>query len=377
VSGAKGRALVVALFLALAGGGGRPAAAAELTLPLLTRSWTLDFESSDRIRIEQDLVPLHAGMRVLPDLLVTLDAAYSSSRAREGDGPTVKLEGLRRPMVGAEWRSGDGGSVIKVASGIPLGDDPLSPDEETVARLLALPTLAFPERQIERGFTAGFGASREFRWNTTTASLGIGGTYRGSFIAVEGGDSYRPASEWAATAGIDLGRAEAPVQLRFDATYRMFGSDELRDSTILDEGDQIELLLETLLPGETWTGRIELRGIIKATNETPNSLPSSQAGVITWYSGDGMLARAGLARVLGTSSRVGAQVEFMRLSGSDQSIRNGVTWAAGPWFRLPVGTDLTLNGEAAYLDARLDAPSGGRVDGHGFHVGVGLSWFAE
>ena len=358
--------------LVLSGVATHPTASVQVSAPPLHRVWDLRVDGGDPIRVSQNLVPLRVRGKPHKNLTLMLDAAYSSSQLRETGQPTLKLEGFSSPSIGFEWRRPGGSLAILPAVSLPLGDPRLTPDEQNVARLLALPTLGFPVRQVERGLTAGLGLSREFRMGEgARTSIGLGGTYRGSYVAVEGGESYRPASELAATLGLDLGRTESSFQLRMDATYRIFGADQLRDSTILEEGDQVELHLLSLFPGDVWNAQLEVRGTIKAANRSPD--PSATAtNVFRWYSGDGLLIRAGTSREIGARSRLGLQAEFLHVAGSAQTIRNGSTYAAGPWARLGLGGGVAVGADAAYLKGRMDSPGGGRIDAHGLHLSVGL-----
>src|SRR5262245_41295744 len=176
------------------------------------RSWGVDLEGGGHATVSQFLAPGCCTFGLGPYATLTISDAAAASGLDPDAGNQSHLDGTSPLVSQLYWRLNDGHVLVQAGLTAPSGKRELSQDEFNVMHVIGLPVLGFPLRQYGRGgeYNAGLSYATPLG-GTAVGSVGAGFTIRGEYALRAGEPDYRPASEWAATAGLDAGaRAESP-----------------------------------------------------------------------------------------------------------------------------------------------------------------------
>jgi hypothetical protein len=207
-------------------------------------------------------------------------------------------------------------------------------------------------------------------------ALGGGGMARGTYHLLRSEGEFRPAPEWAATMGLDLGSSSMEDRFRptmdVDLTYRGFGTDELGGEAVFEEGSELELQAQSIAERGLYQWQALLRGVLKADNTV---LEPAGIGVssLKANSGDAVAVRVGMDRASGATWRLGVVAEHDRVSGSTSQGRNGQVTGIGPRLRVALSPSTSVETTGQYWWGTANRPEDGshrKLKG----VSLGLQW---
>ena len=212
------------------------------------------------------------------------------------------------------------------------------------------------------------------------ASLWAPGTSRGAATnSSEGDPDFQPGDEISFSFGLDAlgeradGGPSNPLALRLDATYRIFGTDQLDGDDLYEEGNQLEAQVLGTLQGRRWGGFALGRLVLKDDDTVLAS--AGEVGKVTQAPGTGFLARAGVDTRAGSSARIGAEFETQIFSGSDAPQTNGATFGFGPSLTWGWSNGAHLQLRALYLGGTIDGDdTRPEIDLRGWDIGMGFHW---
>lgn len=372
------RVLAAGLALVLSAAAAEAAApGAAVRVPFAYRSWTIESPDGSETTLSQFHVPVVSTVSFAPGLDLVLSTSYGSSSLESGDEESLDLNGAADVTAQLLYRLPGNRLMLEGGINLPAGKKELTAEELDVARSLAHPVLGFTLKQYGRGLDLSGGvAAATLLGPSVSAGAGAGVIIPGGYALLEGEEDYTPGTEIAVSAGIDVGSTESPQDpmLRLDGSYRMYGTDQLGDADIFEEGDQIEL--QAL--GRTGLGPLLLsswnRLVLKADNvvfeDAGDSIEETQEASGTTFAG-----QLGLDLPVGETAAVGLQGEWRVYDGSEGGRRDGTALGFGPSAMLGLGTQGWIRATALYLTGTLtgvdDLPDD---DLSGFAVTVGIFW---
>jgi hypothetical protein len=332
-------------------------AAGSSSLSVAYRSWTISSPAGDVV-VSQFVAPISATIQVRPNLdMVVTDAAASSNA--DGGGIESDLGGMTSLSGQVFLRVADDRVQLQLGVTAPSGKRGIDSTETSVMRLLGLPVLQFGLRHYGRGSEVNLGCTAAFpRSPTLVASLGVGYIARGEYELFRDAEDYKPASELAVNAGVDIGdpdpESRGPLW-RADVTMRFFGTDRLGGEDAFDEANRLEIGVRALTRGEgiQWNGslRVEINGT-NIHHSTSGLLDPIEAA-----SGDAYFFRGGASMPMSQAWRAGVRVEWNQVRGSDEFGNDGYSYALGPTLSRD-GRSLGFQVGATYLGGKLDGFSG-------------------
>lgn len=348
-------------------------------LPIGYRTWTVK-SAGEETTVSQLFAPASASLRLGETTDLVLATGGASSRLEPGGASSQSLSGWSDLTAQLFQRFGGERALVELGVNVPAGKKELSLDELAVLRALAHPVFGFRLKEYGEGFDVSGGAAAAVPLGERVhAGVGVGFVRHGEYRLLQDGDDYLPASELAFSAGIDVegeGGGDAPPAraVHLDATYRIFGDDELASEAIFEEGNQLELETYARSVGGAFGATALLRAVIKSDNT--RVLPSGETiQSIKASSGDAVTLRGGLDRALGSRWRAGLEGELIRFSGSESSIRDGSAWGVGPTVVGSLGGSGSVRLRALALGGSIDGASGEpQLDLSGFDVSAAIVW---
>lgn len=340
-------------------------------LPLSYRSWTIESDSAE-VTISQFHLPAVGSFRLGENVDFVLSTAYASSSLEPEGESSLSLASAAGVKAQLFVRLLRNRLMLQGGANLPTGGTALDLDELTVVQALSSPLLGFRLKHYGEGFNVGGGAALALPVGGS-ATFGLGGGFvrRGSYEFLDGDDDYQPGAEVSGSAGLDFQNGDVPI-VRFDATYRMFGEDELGDQPIFEEGDQIELQATASTPPSPFMARATVRSVMKEDN-TAISGAGEEIESTTLDAGRSVQLDGALSYGISEAARIGVAGEFLQFSGAADSSQDGQTFGVGPTFDLGLGSRARLGLEALWLSGQTDdvdeIPG---VDLSGFSVAFGL-----
>jgi hypothetical protein len=349
-----------------------------VSVPFGYQSW-LAKTGGTTTRVSQLYFPIVVTTGLGPHADLVLSTSLAGSGAEREGQPANSLDGASAFTAQVFLRLA--GDRLLVQAGIipPSGRWGLDAEEMAVSQAIGLPVLGFGLKQYGSGLQRGGAATIAFPFSpTANFTVGVGGIHRGKYRLQEGGGDYSPASEWALTSGLDLGTpdpggAGQPVHL--DATYRLFGEDEVDGARAFAEGDQVELQVEGRTGGAAMRSHGFARVVLKGENTVFSSVGATVSSLKA-SSGDGYFARLGFDRPLRSGLRGGADLEWNHVTGSDTFGRNGTAYGIGPALISPLGRGgATLELRGMFQWGVIEGTSGGPdSDLSGFSIFANFRW---
>jgi hypothetical protein len=358
--------------LALIASAGRASAQVSGSTGVVYRSWeTSGGTGREATTLSQTFVPIRAAYTFASGAELALISGGASSRIEAPGGETA-LDGMR--SVGARLFVPVAGSrgLVQLALTPASGKSKLTGDQLRVAQSVGLPLFGFGLRQYGSGTEIGGGATAYlFRTDERRVSVGVAMTTRGKFELARGEGQYQPASEWALTAGADLGTSDDGPPLRIDLAWRSFGTDELDGREVFAEGDQLESRIDGVrrIGPRVWRGW--MRATFKQENQAPgtSTLPDGYRA----RSGDGFAVGVSADWAWGERARPGLLLEHVRVGGSDELGRNGRVFGAGPVLGWAIDEHSSADLSATFYWGTLDGlPGGDDSNLTGFALALGL-----
>ena len=348
--------------------------AGSSSLSVMYRTWTVSSTSGD-VEVSQLVAPLSGSVQVRPNLdVIVTDAAGSSNASTAGN--ESDLGGMASLSGQAFLRVADDRIQLQLGVTAPSGKRSISSDEAAVLRLIGLPVLQFGLRHYGRGSEVNVGCTAAFpRSQSLVASLGVGYIVRGTYELFRDAEDYKPASEVALSAGVDIGDPDPEshgILWRADATMRFFGTDRLGGEDAFREADRLEIGVGGLTRGEgiQWNGA--LRAEIKGTNTHYST--SGILDPIEAASGDAYFFRGGGTLPVSRSWRAGVQAEWNQVTGSDEFGNDGHSYALGPVLSRD-GERIGVQVRATYLGGTLEGlPGNEDRDLSGFATDASVRW---
>jgi hypothetical protein len=364
----------VLVFLLLAALPAVSAASGGTSSSVMYRTWTITSPTGD-IVVSQVVLPIAARVQVRPNLDVTLSDAGASSNVDLQSGDS-DLSGATAFSGQAFFRLAEDRVQLQAGATVPSGNRGMNPEQTGVLRLIGLPLLNFGLRHYGRGSEFSVGATVAFpRGSNMVGSIGTGYIVRGSYELFEGVEEYDPASEWAWNMGVDVGDPDPEAEgllWRADATLRIFGTDRVGGSDAFQEGHTIGIgwTGSTHGPGFRWNGL--LRAEFKGDN-THYGSAGAALSQIEVASGNAYFLRWGGTMPMNLDWRVGVDLEWSRVTGSDEFGQDGYTYGFGPSLERDGRVGVRIH--AGLLAGQLDAsPGSERFDLHGFATGLSIRW---
>jgi hypothetical protein len=340
------------------------------------RSWKEKAGGAGDVSISQGRGLLTVDLQLAPTADLIFSNSGASSKLGTG-GSDLSLDGLGSLSSALQVRLADDRLLLKLTATAPSGKRELDAKELQVVEAIGHPLLGFGLRHYGTGFEGGGSAT----WGPIEApgsrvTVGVGGLVRGAYRLFQGASDFHPASEWAATTGLDLGTSSRPtgVPVRLDLTYRGFGTDRLGDVDVFKEGAQFEIQAQGLADRVPfhWSG--VLRSVLKSDNTTLGPAGSAVADFKA-NSGSAAVVLLGVDHDAGSKGRLGLVAEHDLVTGSDASGRDGSVTGVGPHGQLSLEGGTSLDLTTRYWWGRVDAASGGgRHDIHGVSAELELRW---
>lgn len=321
-------------------------------LPLSYRTWTIEVDSVEAT-VSQFHLPVVGSLALSENLDLVISTAYASSDLEPEGGSSLSLASASGVKGQLFVRLLGNRLLLQGGVNVPTGGTALDLDELTVVQALSSPLLGFRLKHYGEGFNVGGGAAIALPLGES-ATLGLGGGFvqRGAYEFVEGDEDYQPGTEISGSTGLDFNREGVPV-LRLDATYRMFGEDELGEEAIFEEGDQIELQASASTVPAPLAARARVRAVIKDDN-TVFTGEGENIESITLDAGRSVQVDGGLSYGISEAARIGIAGEFLQFSGDADGARDGYTFGVGPTLELGLGARARLGLEALYLSGQTD-----------------------
>lgn len=384
-------ALAACALLACIWATSSPAFAVELgiaRIPGLYRTWTLespevpagDEPAASETKISQLHVPLvgsvHVGSRA--DLVVST-AAGSSTLDRDAfgeeslGGNTDVTAQLFLRLLEDRW-------MLQLGGNLPAGGATVTREELQVAQALSHPLLGFRTKQYGQGLDLSVGLAGAIPLGgRTSAALGAGYIARGGYEFVEGDPDFEPGNEISLSGGLDFLDTEGDPVVRFDATYRIYATDEIGSEEIYEEGNQLELQALGRIRTESWSGHLLGRAVLKDDNSVLGQ--EGSIGKVTQAPGTGLLGQAQLDYAVRPSVRFGGQIETAVFTGSDAGRTDGIAYGAGPTLTLSASRSVSIHTGALILAGSIDGegegPGASDLDLSGFELSFVLRWIPE
>ena len=340
-------------------------------LPLSYRTWTVESDSVEVI-VSQFHLPAVGSLALGENVDLVISTAYASSDLEPDGESSLSLASAAGVKGQLFVRLLGNRLMLQGGVNVPTGGTALDLDELSVVQALSSPLLGFRLKHYGEGFNVGGGAALALPLGES-ATFGLGGGFvqRGAYEFVEGDEDYQPGTEISGSTGLDFNRGGAPV-LRLDATYRMFGEDELGDEAIFEEGDQLELQASASTVPAPFGASARVRSVIKDDN-TVFSGEGENIESITLDAGRSVKIDATISYGLSEAARIGVAGEFLQFSGAADAAQDGHTFGVGPTLNLGLGSRARLGLEAMYLSGQTDdVDSFPGVDLSGFSIGFGL-----
>lgn len=340
-------------------------------LPLSYRTWTVESDSVE-VKVSQFHLPAVGSLALGENVDLVISTAYASSDLEPEGESSLSLASAAGVKGQLFVRLLGNRLMLQGGVNVPTGGTALDLDELTVVQALSSPLLGFRLKHYGEGFNVGGGAALALPLGES-ATFGLGGGFvqRGEYEFVEGDEDYQPGTEISGSTGLDFQSGGFPV-LRLDATYRMFGEDELGGEAIFEEGDQIELQAMASTVPAPFAASARVRSVIKDDN-TVFSGEGESIESITLDAGRSVQFDGAISYGLSETARIGVAGQFLRFSGAADESQDGQTFGVGPTFDLGLGSRARLGLEAMYLSGQTDdvddIPG---LDLSGFHVSFGL-----
>ncbi|MEZ4649544.1 MAG: hypothetical protein R3E97_12335 [Candidatus Eisenbacteria bacterium] len=372
--------------------GARAGGVEVIRLPASYRTWEIDGPDSLTTTVSQLHVPVVASIGLGESVDLVLSSAYGSSTLEPGtpegtaSASDLSMNGNGDVKGQVFFRLLENRLLLQAGVGVPAGTVGLDTEQLTVVQALGNPLLGFRMKHYGEGLDLSGGGAFALPLGTSvTAAVGAGFVTRGEYEFVAGEEDFKPGQETSISGGVDILSGGARPALRFDASYRMFGADQLGGTDIFQEGNQLELQATTSFrPG---TARVDLTGryVLKDDNEILDP-PGSDVEKIAMDAGSAFFAQAEAGFELG-SAFLGASANLTRFDGGEdtdgaasEAAYTGSAFGVGPFleFRLGDSGGLRLGGQ--YLSGSIDErtladdtviPS---FDLSGFDVVASLTW---
>jgi hypothetical protein len=374
-----------ALLLALALFG-PPAARSEFQFaersPGEFRSWSLKDSTGAKETLSQFYFPVVATVHAGPTTEVVLSGAGASASLDPGSGGSSSLGGISDAQLQVFQRLSQGKLLLFGGISLPSGKTELSPEELEVSRALSHPLLGMRMRSYGDGLDLNGGAGWwvPFRpgWRL---GLGAGAKLPGSYTLLQGGGSYQPAPQGAVSLALETQNArwaESPRSAKLGFTYRFYGTDQLANTDVFQEGNELEIGLA----GRIGLGALQCFAGSQVVIKNDNVSLMDQAGraieALKSNPGTSVRTRLGLWRPLSERLQLGARAVWRHFGQSDrQDYRrrsiNGDTFGVGPQLQLAVGGQHSLNLGALYLTGTA-GEGNDQVDLSGYAVSFGFTF---
>lgn len=369
-------------------------------LPITYRSWKL--ESSDstatgQTTITQLHVPVVSSVRLGRSADLVLSTAYGNSGLEVdpggGTAGTTDLSMSGNGDVKAQLfvRLFEDRFLVQGGVGVPAGTKGLDAEQLAVVQALGNPILGFRMKHYGEGLDiSGGGALAVPLGSAATAAVGAGFVVRGPYEFVENEPDFQPGQETSVSAGVDFVAGNSRPAVRLDASYRIFGADQLDGTDVFQEGNQIELQATTAFrPGKL---RLDLAGrlVLKDDNEILNP-PGDDVDKIAMDAGTAYFGQLETGLDFG-GGFFGVGASLVRFDGGDPSgdagaattaPYSGTAYGVGPILEFALGSGGRLRLGGQYLLGSIDeqrdtddeviAPS---IDLSGFDATVSLNWNA-
>lgn len=387
------------LCLALAVGSivsSMPAAAAFVSgvrVPAEFRSIKVKDAEGNETTVSQTFVPVIVTLSPAKSCdLVVAGGGAASSLDPGGDSDSNSLNGPADVTGQLFLRLLDNRLLLQGGVNVPTGVRELDAEELQVSEALAHPLLGFRLKTYGLGFDASGGAAVALPLGAS-ASLGLGGGFvsHGKFTLQEAGDDYRPGSEGALNVGLDVGsgevrsadQARTAAPLRVDVAYRFFGDDELADTAVFHEGNQLEAQALLQGGGPGLRGHLLGRLVSKEDNE-PLTEDGDVLEDLVYSPGRLLQGRAGIEFPVSRNTHLSLQGEARSFDGSDLTAQDGTLFGGGAGLSFGIGSSGYFKLGGTYLTGSLDGASDPEdteeaedLDLTGFVVTASLAWRAR
>lgn len=343
------------------------------------RTWEGDLPADRTASADQGAGRLSLGLRLASnaDLVLATSGGTTTTDLGAGEARLARLADLASSLY---LRLADDRLLLQAAASVPLGDASVTRAEAPVLEAVAMPLLDFDLRDYAGGLELGGTATwRAVMGPTFGLALGAGTMWRGGYELIVDEGEFRPAMEWAFTAGTDLGPHDegAPSPARVDLTWRGFGTDRLADVPVFRQGGQ----WETRLSGQRAFGALRTSGSLSSVWKRANTLLASSGTVIGETqsgSGDQLGLRLRADHDLGAIVTLGLVVDHLRGRNSDDPRRNGHSTGVGPVLVVDATRTLEFELSARYASGRIEPSIGAgtrSLDGSAW--GLRLRWSPE
>jgi hypothetical protein len=336
------------------------------------------------VKLSQLHIPFVASLSLGRSANLVLSTAGASSKLEDDGGGasdrSFSLDGASDVVAQLFVRLAADRLLLQAGANLPAGKRALTTDEFALARALGHPLLGFAMKQYGQGFDASGAASLGLPLGSAaSAAIGAGFIHHGAYTLLDGADDFRPGAEMALSAGLDVGStggvaAGDAASLRLDATYRLFGKDELGGAAVFEEGDQVELEAAARTRpariGASLLGRIVLK-----QDNTSIGTSGQTVREIKTKAGRSTLVQAGVDAALGSALRGGVDAEWNSFSGSDAPGEDGTAIGVGPALAMPVGARGWLRARVLLLTGTIDGgPGFAERDLSGVAAALGVHW---
>ncbi|MCA9757594.1 MAG: hypothetical protein KDA27_17445 [Candidatus Eisenbacteria bacterium] len=360
-------------------------------IPASYRTWEIG-DSDSTMTVSQLHVPIVTSIGLGESADLVLSTAYGSSTVEppstDGTASASDLSMNGNGDVKGQLfvRLLDNRLLLQAGLGVPAGKVGLDTEQLTVVQALGNPLLGFRMKHYGEGLDLSGGAAFAVPLGSSvTAAVGAGFVTRGAYEFVAGEDDFKPGQETSVSGGVDILSSGARPALRLDASYRMFGADQLGDNDIFQEGNQLELQATTSF--RPATARIDLTGryVLKDDNEILDP-PGTDVEKIVMDAGTAFFVQGEAGFLLG-SAFLGVSGNLTSFDGGEdgdgttsEAAYTGSTFGVGPVLEFGLGDSGRLRLGGQYLTGSIDertladetvVPS---IDLSGFDVVVSLSW---
>jgi len=346
----------------------RPKTVNIYSLPYM-QNWKIDGQETSK-SVTQFSLPVFINLRPTENLRFWLVDSVAVS-SLDNNGATSSLNGISDTKAKVSYSLFDQKLLFSLGVSLPVGKEKLNNEEMEVANLLYDEVLGFRVNKLGSGFDVNAGLA--FAADMGVFGLSLSSSYmrRGSYVSIENGQSkYKPGDELGIVTAIDMIGDRALINA--DIGYTRYSADEVDNSAILREGDEIRgrfflsYRLDPIVLGVSLSDTYRLKSQVASENnelitETNNSHGNRiDANLITQYIITRQLSINPLAGVMIISSNGYSK-------GDINFVGNSFVWNAGGALQFLPNKNTNININAKYLKGNM---KGGDTDISGYELGA-------
>lgn len=351
-------------------------------IPASFRSWTLEDAAGNQTTLEQIHVPIMTSVHLGRNADLVLATAYGSSSLDPGeasDQGSSDLNGNSDVKAQVFFRTLGDRLLLQAGLSAPTGLHGLEPDELEILGAIGNPLLGFRMKHYGEGLNVTAGAAAAFPLgDRATFAVGGGFVQRGGYEFVKDQQDFTPGREISASVGLDVGGSTGLPLFRFDTSYRMFAEDELGETPIFQEGNQLELQASLHTRPSDFHFDLTGRAVLKEDNETLTEVGGTVEAVAA-DAGKALFARAEAGFDVTDPVYVALVADWTGFSGGDDALSKGTVFAVGPAVATRLGEAGSFRLAGQYLVGSTDDDTdgeGNRITGldlSGFHIEASLT----